>query len=94
MKTLRGIYLDIEESTYSLEYNDFTLYFTSQTTKGRFFARINEYKKQLQDKLQKIYTLDYEKLIVLSLYKKLEKRGFRVYYNNKRITNESLRLEV
>lgn len=94
MKTQRGIYLDIEESTYSLEYNNFTLYFTSNCSKGRFYGKINDYILKNKEKLNKLYPLDYDKLLILSLYILIEKRGFRVYYNNKRIIKESLRLEV
>ena len=94
MITIRGIYHNIEESSISIIIDKYTLYFSSDTNKGRFIGKYDEYYSKLNRRLNKIYELDYLPLILISLYKKVEKRGFRVYYKNRRIAENFIRIEV
>lgn len=94
MKTARGVYHNIEESDIDLYIDGFLLYFSSNTLKGKFLGRYEDYYKRINSVLCKVYPINYEPLIILSLYKNIEKRGFRVYYNDKRIYDEFIRIEV
>lgn len=79
---LGKIYYDLTESTYRLDYKRFTFYFSS-----KFY--IDKYKKELDNFVniedKKIYSryrvvLECTEYLALSLYKKIEKRGFRVNF--------------
>lgn len=94
MKTLRGVYHNIEESDIYLMVDNFVLYFSSDTLKGKFIARFDEYYRKMDEKLKAIYDTDYLPLILITFYKRVEKRGFKVYYKNKRITEHSVKVEV
>ena len=94
MKTLRGVYHNIEESDIYLEVNNFILYFSSSSIKGRFIAKYDEYYRKVNNTFSKIYNTDYLPIILITLYKKVEKRGFKVYYKDRRITENSIRVEV
>lgn len=94
MISARGVYHNIEESTIHLEINNYVLYFSSDTNKGRFLGKYDEYYSKVNSKLKKIYEMDYFPLILISLYKKVEKRGFRLYYKNIRISEKFIRIEV
>ena len=94
MITKRGIYHNIEESSVYLVIDKYTLYFSSDTNKGRFVGKYDEYYSKVNTRLKRIYELDYLPLILISLYKIVEKRCFRVYYKNRRIAEEFIRIEV
>lgn len=94
MISVRGIYNDINESVFYIDYLDFRFYFSSDLNRSRFKLKLKEEYTKLNKRLNNIYELDYTKLILLSVYKKVEKRGFRVYYNDMRISEYSIRIEV
>lgn len=94
MKTIRGVYHNIEESDIYLVVDNFYLYFSSNFLKGKFVGLYDEYYRKVNTRLQNIYELDYTPIILISLYKKVEKRGFRVYYNDRRIIENSIRIGV
>ena len=84
MKTKNGIELNLEESNYNYEFKSLKFYFSSELYKNKF-------KEQLQDYLNietmKIYNkykilIDLSEYLAVALYKKIEKRGFLVYYGN------------
>ena len=89
---LGKVYYDLNESTYKVDYKRFTFLFSS-----KFY--IDKFKKELDNFVnienKKIYSkyrvvLECSEYLALSLYKKIEKRGFKVYFNNKEIKeNES-----
>lgn len=94
MISARGIYHNIEESGINLVIDNYTLYFSSDINKGRFLGKFDEYYSRLDKRLKRIYNIDYLPLILISLYKIVEKRGFRVYYKNRRIAENFIRIEV
>ena len=94
MISVSGIYNNIDESTIRVELNDYILYFSSDLNRYRFTSKYDEYYKRINARLNRIYEMDYLPLIVISLYKNIEKRGFRVYYKDRRIYDETLRIEV
>lgn len=100
MKSARGIYYDLKESEYfaCLDINSerIILYFSSNFNRKRFLENVGEYIHNENLKLSIMYKIDIDatKLLILSFYKKIEKRGFRVLINDKEITNGNLSLMV
>ena len=88
------IYIDIEYSDYYFEYDDMKFYFSSQFYLNKFKREYSEFLKdetlKLKIKFKCSIFADY--MILLLLYKKIEKRGFRVYYKNNRI-NENYQFD-
>lgn len=94
MKTIRGVYHDIEESDIYLHVDNFYLYFSSNFLKGKFVGLYDKYYEKVNKMFTKIYDMDYTSIIIISLYKNVEKRGFRVYYNDRRIFENQIRIGV
>ncbi|MBR5304965.1 MAG: hypothetical protein IKU37_09095 [Candidatus Gastranaerophilales bacterium] len=85
MLTRNGVELDIEQSKYCYTYKNLTFYFSS-----RFYVRKfdNELEKFIDNETKKLYNkfkvnTDYSILLAVVLYKRIEKRGFKVMVNNK-----------
>lgn len=94
MRTIRGVYHDIEESDIYLQVDNFYLYFSSNFLKGKFVGLYDKYYEKVNKMFTKIYDMDYTSIIIISLYKNVEKRGFRVYYNDRRIFENQIRIGV
>ena len=93
MKSARGIYYDLNESDYFLvfEINNemIKLYFSSLFLRKKYLDNINEYIHNENLKLSFNFQIDIDatKLLIISYYKKIEKRGFRVLINDKEINS-------
>ena len=78
------IYNDINESNYTFKYDDLVFYFSSKFYLEKF---TREYSNFIKDETMK-FKIKYkcnayiDEMLLLLLYKKIEKRGFRVLYNN------------
>lgn len=79
------IYYDIDKSPYIYENIYFTFYFSSQFYKNKFINEVYNYTSNEQDKLKVKFKnkVDFLKILMLDYYKKVEKRGFKVYDKNK-----------
>ena len=88
------IYNDLNNSTYSVTYDNFTLYFSSNFYKEKFVKNVDNFIKEETDKVKVKYKCDVysDELFILLLYRKIEKRGFRVLYKNKEIKEMILAL--
>lgn len=88
--TVKGICLNINESEYYLKYKGLIFYFSSEFYKNKFTNEVNHYIENETLKIQVKYNINInlDILFMLSLYKKIEKRGFRVFdeINSKEIT--------
>ena len=99
MKSARGIYYDLKESDYVVILNvnnkEIRLFFSSLFIRKKFIENIYEYIKNQNMKLSSMYKLniDLTEMLLLSYYKKIEKRGFRVLINNKEI-DSNLKLTI
>lgn len=82
------IYNDIDESIYNFKYDDMLFYFSSQFYQEKFKKEYINYLKEETNKLRLKFkcSINADYLILLLLYKKIEKRGFRVEYKNKRLS--------
>lgn len=82
------VYNDINESTYTFKYYDLVFYFSSQFYKEKFTREYSQFLKDETMKLKikfkcNIYCTE---MILLLLYKKIEKRGFKVLYKNNELS--------
>lgn len=84
MLTKRGIELNIKESKYIFIVDNLMLYFSSNFNKERFISNYNVYVLEESIKLENKYKLnmDIKNLLVISYYKKIEKRGFYIVDTN------------
>lgn len=81
------IYNDINESNYTFKYDDLIFYFSSNFYKEKF---IKEHINYIRDETMKLKVkfkcnIYCDEMLLLLLYKKIEKRGFRVLYNDTNI---------
>ena len=84
MKTERGIYLNINESDYLFENENYKFYFSSQFYLNKFKEN---YKKFAEIEVLKLYNsykffIPYQAFWIV-YYKKIEKRGFRIFDKEK-----------
>ena len=82
------IYNDINESIYTFKYDDLVFYFSSQFYQEKF---THEYSQFLKDEIMKLKikfkcNIYCDEMILLLLYKKIEKRGFKVLYKNNELS--------
>lgn len=81
------IYQDIERSNYSLKIDHIIFYFSSLFNLNRFEKRYKDYTNLEERKIINKYHVNinmYDYLLIC-LYKAIEKRGFLIEYNGKRI---------
>lgn len=87
------VYNDIDDSTFFVDVGKCRLYFSSEFNRTRFLKNYAYYCKEEVKKLENKYhvKIDANYYLLISFYKKIEKRGFRIENNitNKRI-NENL----
>lgn len=89
---LGEIYYDLNLSNYKLDYKRFTFIFSSKFYINKFQKEIENYVDIEDKKLYSKYKiiLEDKEYLALSLYKKIEKRGFKVLFLGKEINeNES-----
>ena len=85
------VYNDIEKSNLYFTFKDeLTFYFSSNFYHEKFIREYVSYLNTETIKLCVKYNcvVTADEMILLTLYRKIEKRGFRVYYNNKKLSKE------
>lgn len=96
MVTARGVYYDLTESCYKTKFDKIEFYFSSEKYLTMFLSKRDEYLKNETNKLRVKYgcviIADY--MILLSLYKKIEKRGFYVKYNDEVINDYMCNMDL
>ena len=82
MKTVRGIYHSLDESEYFFKYDNLTFVFSSKLYLKKFMGIYKEYLKENTAKIESKFNSTFyaDELILIDLYRKIEKRGFRVLY--------------
>lgn len=85
------VYQNIEESPIYYDYENFRFYFSSAFYRRNFKTRIDSYINEETYKIRNRYKIFNEKffdllkeVLLVSYYKKIEKRGFKVYLNEVR----------
>ena len=79
---MNKIYKDLKESEYIFTFYDFKFYFSSKFYFNKFLKEYDSYIKNEIDKLKISFKCDVvaNSPLLLLLYKRIEKRGFRVLY--------------
>ena len=82
MKTINGIYLDLKESDYKLNYNGLIYYFSSELYMNKFKNNVKKFIVEETVKLKTKYKINiyFDTMLTIAYYKKIEKRGFRIVY--------------
>lgn len=82
MKTINGIYLDLKESDYKLNYNGLIYYFSSELYMNKFKNNVKQFIVEETAKLKTKYRINiyFDTMLTIAYYKKIEKRGFRIVY--------------
>lgn len=85
MLTRNGIELNIEESKYKYNYKGLTFYFSSMFYLHKFEREIKFF---IDNETKKLYNkfkvnADFTILLSIALYKRIEKRGFKVLVHDK-----------
>lgn len=85
MITAKGIYLDLNDSTYFYRINDYKFYFSSRFYREKFINEMNNFCKEETIRLENRLKTSISNSIFLLfvLYSKIEKRGFRIEENLK-----------
>ena len=80
MKTKNGVELNLKESDYCFEFARAVFYFSSEFNLNRFKNSVISFIEMEQAKIINRYkvNINLKLYLALSLYKKIEKRGFRV----------------
>lgn len=96
MITKRGIYYDLNDSTYTLKVEGLTFYFSSEFYRMKFAESFVKYIESETLKLKVKYScnINATKMLLLKLYQKIETRGFKVVYNNKDIEEINLITQI
>lgn len=81
------IYHDIEKSKYIFIYDHLTFYFSAPLYLSKFKERYIDYIKIETSKFNSRFRMNIfaDELLLLELYRKIEKRGFKVLYDNEDI---------
>lgn len=94
MKTKNGIYLDLTESEYVYNFGGLSFYFSSEFYRNKFKNEVKNYVQYETMKIVSKYDIkvSFDIMLAISLYKKIEKRGFRVLdiESKKEITKDVL----
>lgn len=87
--------MNIKESDYSYNFKGLSFYFSSKQYLEKFKNNIEDYINNETMKLKVKYNIIFsiDLILMLAYYKKIEKRGFRVYDNlNKKEITENVGL--
>lgn len=76
------VYYELEDSPFFLRIDDFMFYFSSKFYMDKFSSEYKEYIRNETLKLNVRYKMIVyaDEMLLLSLYKNIEKRGFKVKY--------------
>ena len=97
MQTIRGIYNNLSESTYTYVYNGIKYYFSSKVYMEKFIDRLEAFIDEELDKIQvKFKTkVSGDNAFAIKLYTLIEKRGFLIEINgNEYIDNIPIELKL
>ncbi len=94
MKSARGVYYDLVESTYKYKYKNITFYFSSQFYLNKFETLQYDYIKYINNKMRLEFgtKVDFTILALIKLYQRIEKRGFRVLVDDKELSNYDIKI--
>jgi hypothetical protein len=92
-KTVRGVYLNLEDSTYIVTNGELNLFFSSTSRLGKFLIGYVENRKKTEKKMKGIIgetTYPYEYVSDIEFYNQCENKGTFVLLNGKQISLEEM----
>lgn len=94
MKSARGVYYDLVESTYKYKYKNIIFYFSSQFYLNKFETLQYDYIKYINNKMRLEFgtKVDFTILALIKLYQRIEKRGFRVLVDDKELFDYDIKI--
>ena len=76
--TRKGIYHNLDESKYVVSNDDMTFYFSSKYYLRRFLSTYKDERNKLRKSFERYdIMMNYELLSDISLYNRIEKRGYK-----------------
>lgn len=86
------VYQNIFESNYYYDYKNYRIYFSSLFNKNRFIDRIDDFifDENIKNSNKYGVKIDLTNYLVIVLYKKLEKRGFRIYNKDNELIEDKV----
>ena len=90
MKTTRGVFLNVKDSDYIVKIYGYEFYFSSAFYMNKFCKMYDDFIHTESLKFSQKYkvSINFAWILLLSLYKKIEKRGFYVKFNGKEISKD------
>lgn len=90
------IYYNIEESKFLFKHEDLTFYFSSLFYLNKFKKEYEKYLNVNKDKLKLKYDvlINAEYVLLIQLYKLIEKRGFRVDYKGEKLRQYHIEMVI
>lgn len=86
---MNKIFYDINESNIFIDLYDFQFYFSSESLKNKFIREYEDYIEKEKIKLDTRYKMNIDRnFFLISLYKQIECRGYRIYFKKKKIKEE------
>lgn len=89
MKTRKGIYTDISESTYPFTVGEITFYFSSMFYRSKFMNTYKDESQRFNESANRIYkdkfNLDMTYVSLIRLYVLIEKRGFYIRFRGEEV---------
>lgn len=79
--TIKGICLNLNNSEYYFKHKGLVFYFSSEFYKNKFERIVNDYieNETLKTQIRYNVKIQMDLLFMVALYRKIEKRGFRIY---------------
>lgn len=93
--TKRGIYHNLKESNYTISNGEIVFFFSSKFYMHKFLIEYKDYRVYFKSKMDLVvheYVLNMDMLADISLYRKIEKRGFRAWLEGMDISWRDLHL--
>lgn len=97
MQSARGVFYDLKDSNYIYLGDNVAFYFSSNLYLKKFTLKLDEFIKNEKMKFLVNYKINInaDLLFMITLYRKIEKRGFRVIYNGKELEDKlTFRLDL
>ena len=93
---MNHVYQDITKSDIVFEVDDIKFYFSSLFNRERFKKRFEDYVNEEENKIMIKYKLpiNIKKYLLISLYYKIEIRGFLIEVSGKLIKKEDLNINT
>lgn len=79
--TSKDVYHNIEDSIFFIDRFNMRFYFSSEFNRNRFNRNYKEYVREQTARIKNKFhvNIKLDEYLLVALYKKIEKRGFRIY---------------